>query len=187
VTDIVLHIYDYMRRHRAWCLSLLLVTTALLAVLVSRLDYKEDITDFLPLEPRHQQALQVYQDIVGAGRMLAVFQHRDTTATHPDELSEAVALFVSTLADCDTARLADDILAQADMERMAEVAAFAYSHIPYFLTDADYRRMDSLLAQPDYLRRQLDTDNDAFKRCSHQCKVAASCQRRSCGKHRRQG
>ena len=158
MTDIVLHIYDYMRRHRAWCLSLLLVTTALLAVLVSRLDYKEDITDFLPLEPRHQQALQVYQDIVGAGRMLAVFQHRDTTATHPDELSEAVALFVSTLADCDTARLADDILAQADMERMAEVAAFAYSHIPYFLTDADYRRMDSLLAQPDYLRRQLDTD-----------------------------
>lgn len=41
---------------------------------------------------------------------------------------------------------------------MSDVAAFVYRNIPYFLTDADYHRMDSLLRTHDYVGSQLNND-----------------------------
>jgi len=39
-----------------------------------------------------------------------------------------------------------------------EVSGYVYDNIPYFLTDADYERMDSLMAQPGYVEDQLNRD-----------------------------
>ena len=52
-----------MRRHRMLCLLSFIVVTMLLVLSVVRLSFKEDISDFLPLDSRHQNALKVYQAI----------------------------------------------------------------------------------------------------------------------------
>ena len=150
MTTLVLKIYDMMRRHRGLCLLSFLVVTLLLVASVLRLHYKEDISDFLPLDSQHQHALKVYQDISGANRLFALFQYRDTTKADPDVMVEALEAFTTTLEKRDTMSLVRDVMAQMDLERVQEVSAFVYEHIPYFLTAADYERMDSLVSQPDY-------------------------------------
>lgn len=158
MTEIVIKTYDYLRRHRALCLTVFLLLSVLLVVQTGRLAYKEDISDFLPLEGNYQQAVKVYQDISGGSRILTIFQHRDTAEARPDRVVEAVELMLSTLEAEDTAHVVQNIIAQADMDKMAEVTAFTYQHIPYFLTDSDYRRMDSLMADDGYIARQLEQD-----------------------------
>ena len=64
-------IYDWFCHHKivGWT-SCVLLTVALVLSMLS-LHYKEDISAFLPLDKENQTALNVYQDISGAGRILA--------------------------------------------------------------------------------------------------------------------
>ena len=147
-----------MRRHRLLCLLSFIVVTLLLLLSLLRLDFKEDISDFLPLDSRHQHALKVYQDISGANRLFALFQYRDTTQADPDVMVSAIEAFTSKLEERDTTGMVRDLVAQVDITKAQEVSAFVYGHIPYFLTVADYERMDSLVAQTDFVGRQLEQD-----------------------------
>jgi predicted exporter len=157
ITDAILSIYDYLRSHRAQRLLSLLALTCLMVLFILHLNYKEDISDFLPLDNRHQQALRVYQESAGANRLLAIFQSRDTTAAaNPDELVESIETFLDLVPKHDTASVIRNVTAQVDLSKMTEVMGNAYHNIPYFLTDDDYARMDSALRRHDYAAQQLE-------------------------------
>lgn len=156
MTQLILNIYNFLQRHRGWGIGSFVLLTVGLVLLVSRLHYKEDIADFLPLDDQHRQELSVYQDISGAQRLFAVFQYRDSTKANVEEAEQAIDLFVENIEKADTAHLLKSIVSQVDAEKMAEVADFVYANVPYFLTEADYRRMDSLLAQPNYIGEQVE-------------------------------
>lgn len=70
MTETILKLYDYLRRHRLVGLVSFVVVTLLLTVSVLQLGYKEDIADFLPVDSNHHNALKVYQDISGAIKSL---------------------------------------------------------------------------------------------------------------------
>ena len=158
MTELVLRIYGYMKMHRMTCIFSFIVFTLLLLLSVSRLSYKEDIADFLPMDSQHQNALKVYQDISGANKVFAIFQYRDTTKSDPDVLVSCVDDFVEKVNEADTAHITGSLMSQVDMEKMAEVTDFVYNNIPYFLTDKDYERIDSVLASPNYIANQLKQD-----------------------------
>ena len=86
MTGLVVQIYRYLRHHRLWLVLSLLVVTAALSLLVFHQTYKEDISDFLPLNNKYNHALRVYQDITGANRILDFFQYNDTTQPDPDTI-----------------------------------------------------------------------------------------------------
>ena len=155
MTKLILHIFDYIRGHRlaGWFPFLLL--TVFLIFQITRLSYVEEISDFLPLSGNHQKAMRVWQDISGANRLFVIFQQEDSTQVDPDRLVEAVDAFAEIYQQ---RNLGINLITQIDMEKMDELTAFVYSHIPFFLTEEDYTRMDSLLAIPDYLHQQLQAD-----------------------------
>lgn len=158
MTDIILRIYNFMKHHRMGCLFSLVGLTLLLVLAVSRLGYKEDIADFLPMDSEHHNALKVYQDISGANKLFAIFQYKDTTQTSPDEVVAAIDAFVANVQEADTAHTIRHMMWQVDLEKMSQLSEFVYTHIPYFLSEADYARMDSLLASPGYVPAQLAND-----------------------------
>ena len=158
----VLRLYDVMRERRMLCLASCLLMTVLLVTLVLRLSFKEDITDFLPLDEQNQEQLKLFQEISGADRIVAVFQFRDSTKADPDVMVEAIDHFVTTLEERDTAHLVQNLVAQTDLSQADEMSAFVYSHIPYFLMEEDYQRMDSLLSIDGYIASQLQADREAL-------------------------
>ena len=152
MTRLILRIYDFFGEHRRAGLLSFIVLTLVLVVQVMRLDYVEDISDFLPLSGRHQSAMRVYQDISGANRLFVVFQSADSTKADPDQMVEAVDAFAGAVGDSVL------LTSQIDEEKMAGLTDFVYSHIPYFLSYADYARMDSVLSEPGFIRSQLQED-----------------------------
>lgn len=153
-----LKIYEYMDTHRKVCLISFLCLTICLTVLTFRLNFKEDISAFLPLEGRHKESMQVYQDIAGASKLIGIFQYRDTLNGDPTKIVEAIGDFEEILASCDTAGSVKEVMTEFDMETVTDMTDFAYSAIPYFLTEEDYARIDSLLENPDYIANRLDED-----------------------------
>ena len=158
MTETIQRLYDYMKAHRMLCVLSFVVVTLLLVMSVLRLNYKEDIADFLPVDSEHHNALKVYQDISGANKIFAVFQYRDTTKADPEMIVGSIDAFVEDIQRSDTAHMISNVMSQVDLEKLSEVTDFVYNNIPYFLTEKDYARMDSVLNAPDYMSRQLQQD-----------------------------
>lgn len=150
---LILRIYDYFAIHRGVMTIVLLIATILLAFLVTHVDYKEEITDFLPLDGNRREAMQMYQNLSGANRIIAIVGMKDSAQTDPDKIVEAVDAFAD-VASRQKLRTTSSV----DFEKISEVTDFVYSNIPYFLTDRDYQRIDSLLDTPNYTERQLLAD-----------------------------
>ena len=158
MTDFILRAYDFLARHGRICLLSFATITVLLACLLFRIDFKEDISAFLPLNQRQQEALAVYQDVSGASKILAIFQSVDSTAHDPDAVCEAISCFEANIAAIDTSGVVRNLMTEFDLEKLTATTDFVYRNIPYFLTAADYQRIDSLLSQPDFIASQLDAD-----------------------------
>lgn len=158
MTEFVIKVFSYMRRHRIVGVLSFVMMTMMLVVSVARLNYKEDIADFLPLDNNRQNALNVYQDIAGANKIFAIFQYRDMTKADPDNMVAAVESFVTDIASRDSLGMASRLMAQVDIKKLTDVTDFVYGNIPYFLTAADYQRIDSLLQTSDYIPHQLRQD-----------------------------
>lgn len=160
MNSLVTHIYDFLRRHpSAGWIAFIAATLVLMASLLS-LRYKEDISDFLPMDEANRTALSVYQDVSGANNIYAILSPQDMADTDPDALTEGVDTLVECIQAADTLGLVADITARVDMDRMMEVADMIYADIPLFLTEADYARMDSLLALPGYIARRVAEDKE---------------------------
>ena len=93
----IVGIYEYLNTHRVQRCVSLFVSTICLFLLVAHQSYKEDISDFLPLNNKYQKALELYQDFSGADRIIAVFECKDSTKTDPDSITLAIADFQEKL------------------------------------------------------------------------------------------
>lgn len=160
MTELVLKLYSYLKNHRMVGVLSFIVITGLLALSVSKLDYKEDIADFLPIDNEYHNALKVYQDISGANKVFAVFQYRDTAKADPDMMVDGIDAFVENVQQADTTHVLTSVMSQVDLEQLTDVTDFVYNNIPYFLSDCDYARMDSVLQQPEYVQKQMLQDKE---------------------------
>ena len=157
MTNTFLQLYDYFCKHKRTIFGLLVLTIPLMLILVSRVHFKEDISDFLPLDSRDQEAMRIYQNVSGANKILVLVGAKDTTQNNPDLIVGAVDEFVDSVKKT-TGLPASSIMAQMDMDRVEQTSSFVYSHIPYFLTSEDYQRMERMLQDKDYVSQQLAKD-----------------------------
>lgn len=158
MTLLVLRLYDMMKARPVLRWISLVFPTLILALLFAKLTWGEDISAFLPLSEQHHEALQVYQDVSGANRLLAIFEPKEDDANATDNLCKAIDDFGALLTKADSAAIIKEITAQVDYDKMAQTVDFIYDNIPLFLTEADYERMDSLLRLPGFTERQLQED-----------------------------
>ncbi|MGN1240788.1 MAG: MMPL family transporter [Paludibacteraceae bacterium] len=149
----MLRIYDYFSGHRCLLWSMLGVVVVVLAGLCTRLRFSEDISDFLPLDSKHKEQMAIYQEVAQAERIMVLFDGSAVDSTRREEaLMDAVDAFAEEYA---RQGMPYPIVAQVNMQAYWDAIAFVYAHAPYFLTEVDYRYMDSLLAEPQYLDTQM--------------------------------
>ena len=122
-------IYDWFCHHKivGWA-SCVLLTVALVLSMLS-LHYKEDISDFLPLDKENQTALNVYQDISGAGKIFAIISTKDTTDVDPQELVDGVEKFTTIIAESDSLGYISNIVKQIDLDQVMEIGDEVYENI----------------------------------------------------------
>ncbi len=151
MTRLILHIFELLKANALLRWISLAVLTLVLGLLLTKQSYKEDISDFLPLDNGQQQAFQDYQNTSSARRIFVIFET-------PDSLSQTVLdQFCEVLEKADTAEIIDYMTAD-DPQVMQDAMNAIYAQIPYLLTTDDYARIDSLMAEPDFITRQLDND-----------------------------
>ena len=149
-----LSIYDRLSRNKSLSIALMLVITALCVFSALRLEYKENIADFLPTDPEKEKYTSVYNDLSDQGQITVIFA-ADTTKLVGDEALDAVMdamdAFETNWQTEDTTLLVSDMRCKVDDSQVFDAIDFIRDNQALFLTEADYHRMDSLLAEPDYV------------------------------------
>ena len=145
-------IYTFLSAHRRWTAAGLFIVIAVMLTLALRVNYEEDIARFLPQSEEQKDYQQAVEQLSNQSRIVVVF------TGETDSVKQAMDAFEQHFEAVDTAQTIDDLQVTVDETRMMDMLAFVSSHAPYYLTAADYRRMDSLLARPDYAAEQLVHD-----------------------------
>ena len=153
----IIRFFDFFYKHVLLRRSVLLTLTIALVVSVFQLSYKEDISDFMPLTEEEKQDMEIYQDISGVNKLVVLFS---CDKENPDSTIAAIDLFQESVQELDSLHWTSDMVTRFDMEKVGEVTDFVYQNIPYFLTERDYARMDSLLCAENYVSEQLDRDRE---------------------------
>ncbi|MCQ2148823.1 MAG: MMPL family transporter [Bacteroidales bacterium] len=153
-----MRIYNYFKAHRKVLWISLTAVSLLLAGLASTLRFSEDITDFLPLDSEENEALEVYQNISGADRIICLFSNPGDA----DIVVEAIDEFVSLIEKKDIFGWCEGLVTGYDIDQVRGIMEFAYGNIPYFLQEKDYARMDSLLSLPGYIAGKMRQDRMAL-------------------------
>lgn len=159
MSKIFLSIYDRLSKNKPFAIALMLVIMALCVFSALRLDYQENIADFLPTNPEKERYTSVYNDLSDQGQVTVVFSV-DTTKLNKDEAMEALTEAMDAFADnwlkTDTALLVKDLRCRVDTDPVFDAIDFIRANPPLFLTEDDYQRMDSLLAEPGYVAICMD-------------------------------
>ncbi len=111
----------------------------------------------MPLTDEEKLDMEIYQDISGVNKLVVLFS---CDKENPDSTIAAIDLFQESVQKMDTHNWTSDMVTRFDMEKVGEVTEFVYQNIPYFLTECDYARMDSLLRVDNYVIEQLDRDRE---------------------------
>lgn len=143
--SVFIKIYDFLSTRRWLVASLALLVTVALVLLASRLQYHEDIFDFLPQDDEYTKSMQVYTSISEASRIVVIFEGND-----PDEIVNAIDEFALKYPDAIT---------EADIDGMLSRLDFIYSRLPYFLTEDSYRLLEQIYqGDTDTLHTLLSSD-----------------------------
>ena len=153
----IIKLFDFFHKRVLLRRSVLLALTIALVVSVFQLSYKEDISDFMPLTDEEKLDMEIYQDISGVNKLVVLFS---CDKENPDSTIAAIDLFQESVKELDSLNWTSDMVTRFDMEKVGEVTEFVYQNIPYFLTERDYSRMDSLLCADNYVGEQLDRDRE---------------------------
>ena len=150
MSRIFLKIYDFLVRRKALALVILLAAMDLCAVAVLGMHYDEDIYSFLPQNEQTRKYSSVYQRLGGQEKIAVFFRGDD-----PEAIGEAMDSFGERLLEADTTGMVRDLQVRVDEGAVLDVMSFLRENYPYFLTEKDYARMDSLLSEPGYMEGRL--------------------------------
>lgn len=128
----LLRTYDWLTTHKAVLWSVLAVVVILLSVLASRLRFNEDIMDFLPVTDEYKESAEVYSLMSDADKIVVIFQGQDI-----DSICSAIDMFSEQVPQA---------VSEVDLTAYLDRLDFVYSHLPYFLQEEDYQRLDSIIS-----------------------------------------
>ena len=137
---------------------ILFVITGLSVLSASRLHLVEDIGSFLPGNRQNKNINEAYQHLGGDNKLVISIAMADSTAEADEDLLCSVADKVADrLLAADTTGLIRQLRCQVDDEEVTSVMAFVLDNLPYFLSEEDYLRMDTLITS-EHISSQLAAD-----------------------------
>lgn len=151
MTRLFLKIYDFLQGRKGLVWILLLFTLAAFAIASLHMEFKEDITDFLPADKQNQDVLWAFSNMGSANKAIISLSRADTSPDVDEYLlMEAVDTLVGRIASSVPESFIDRILYKVDDEQILEMTDFVVDHLPYYMTEDDYARLDSLVASGSF-------------------------------------
>lgn len=122
------------------------------AVLSLHMRYDEDISAFMPLDEQTAKYTEVFNNLGGQNKIAVIFRGKDDTSV----IEEAMDAFGMFLTERDTCNMIRNLQVQIDESAMMDIMQAVWKIYPQFLTEQDYTRLDSLIADSNHLYNKME-------------------------------
>ncbi|MDR1182086.1 MAG: MMPL family transporter [Bacteroidales bacterium] len=144
-------IFLFLKRHSLLLWGMFLLIVGLCVYSVFDIRFVEDISSFLPQNEKNKRINHAYQHLGLANKIVVNIKMADDTVP-PDEidktlLCDAATYFAELLSQNDTSHHIKNLLYEINQQQVAALTNFLIWNMPYFLSEDDYRRMDTLLSK----------------------------------------
>lgn len=150
MSKIFILLYDFFERRKVLFYAFLVVCVALLSFWACQISFRQNVTDFFPSKGDHDYTSEVFQNLNVKDKMVVLLSPRNDAPT--DSLISVAEEFEQILND-KASDYISNILLRIDNQMIGGVSDFVYSHLPIFLTDSDYVRLDTLITSEGIKRR----------------------------------
>jgi len=151
----LIRIYDYFEKHR-WLLFLSFAAVfAVTAFFASRVKFEEDISKILPNDKKTEKLTQVFQNSKFAEKLVVAISLKDSNAAaQPDSLVAFADALVNEVQE-KLSPYISKISYRVDDSVGLQLFETVSNHLPVYLTDKDYSRIDSLI-EPASVKQTLE-------------------------------
>ena len=156
MTRLFLKIFDFFTIRKLLLQCLLVVVISISIVGALRLDFGEDISDFLPVGEDYSSVNRFVQEASGNSRIMIFFRDNDSIFD-PNRVAECMDKYAAELKQNDSKHLFDGLSAGYDDTKIYALSGFIQQNIPLFIDDNDYLHADSLINQ-QHTEAALATD-----------------------------
>lgn len=159
MTEFFLHIYSFLRNHKWFRISLLVILLGVMGICASKISLEEDISGFMPNDKNSEKINFVYKNIQIADKIIIRFSTKNAdTDEGKEKLAEAAEVFAGYIDSAtENKSLVKEMFYKVNQEQIFEVSNFITQNIPYFLEESDYQHIDSIL-QPDKIYKLLENN-----------------------------
>ena len=127
MTDIVLKIYDFFAIRKSLMYIILVSVTLICALGASRLQFGEDISDFLPTSSNYSKVSRFVSPASGNSRIM-IFFHSDDFQS--DRIADCMDLYVSKLKASDADGFFNRLTSNYDDSQIEVLSGFVQKNIP---------------------------------------------------------
>ena len=154
MSTMFLAIYKRIKNHRIISLILLVIFIFVSAYFASRLKLSEDISKILPDTETINNMNFVYSNSKFLDKVVFNISLKDSTIVNPKLLSDFADSFIDSLTTRFVPGLIKSIDIAPDQSDMLEVYEFVYQNLPIFLSEEDYRIIDTIITS-DNIRNTI--------------------------------
>ena len=166
MTKFFLSIYDYFSQRKVMLFAILLSFVVLFIFSAYNINFKEDISRFLPENEENERINNAYQ-YISSQNTITVYCAAKAASLNGSEshstLQAAQIDAIDALAERLHARIDPSYIKSVfygvDPEEIRGISSFIINNMPYFLDESDYNRMDSLLTRESVARQLLIDKN----------------------------
>lgn len=155
MTRIVLSIYYFLAKHKAFRWGSMIVSALVFIALGSRLHFEEDITKLLPSTGDSSESLAFSQLKVKDKIFVLITSDDGQDPLSPDDLAEISDEFCEGMLEADTATgYIADVLYQVDEMMLVDVVGYLADNFPLFVDTASYADIAALINE-DSIRANI--------------------------------
>ena len=157
MAGLFISIYDFFDRHKTVFWISFAGILLLIAFSASKIKVEEDITRFFPEDERVEKLNYVFQNSKFAERIVMMVSVRDSSMTPEPDSLVAFASGLAMAMDTSLSRYIKQMTTQVDDNVVMDLFASIHEHLPVFLEEEDYKRLDSL-SSPDVAAATLENN-----------------------------
>ncbi|MBB4117994.1 hypothetical protein GGR32_000266 [Mesonia hippocampi] len=136
-------IYHSIKAHYRFSVLFFLCLFVVVAFFASKITFEEDITKIIPKSEQGNITTKVVQQLKFSDKITVLISREDKGSL--DDLTQTARLFLDKLACCN--QYIKNVQGRVDEKNIKQTFDFVYTHLPLFLDDSDYLKIEQKLAR----------------------------------------
>ncbi|GAA3508297.1 MMPL family transporter [Aquimarina addita] len=133
--NLFLSVYQHIRQYKLIAWPTIIAVFAVFAFLANQIDFKEDITDLIPVNDKSETIKKVLQQVSFSDKIVVNISVKEA---NPEKLTEYADQYIDSLQR-QLPDYIDKIQGKVADDTVMELYDFVYQHLPFFLTESDYK------------------------------------------------